>query len=142
MSNCDKGKCGSLCNAACDVEAFKRAHNQPLPDKLFTPDLKRMNLLYDLMLEEFVEVTNSIYLEDGSYKLDHVELADGLADLVYVTLGMALEAGIDLDAVWQEVHSSNMRKIGPDGKFITDERGKIEKPEGWVGPDIKKAIGL
>lgn len=38
-----------------------------------------------------------------------------------------------------EVHEANMRKRGPNG-FIHREDGKILKPEGWVGPDLKKII--
>ena len=41
---------------------------------------------------------------------DLVGAADALGDLVYVVYGTALHFGIDLDAVVQEIHRSNMTK--------------------------------
>lgn len=123
-----------------DVTAFKKAHDQPLPEGLYTPSEKRVNLLYDLILEEFVEVTNAIYQEDGTQKVNHAELAKELADVVYVTVGMAIEFGIPLDKVWDEVQRSNMSKIGPDGKFVTRADGKILKGPDYKAPDIEGCL--
>lgn len=39
-----------------------------------------------------------------------------------------------------EVTRSNLDKI-VDGKVIKNEAGKIQKPEGWVGPDIVGVLG-
>ncbi len=45
---------------------------------------------------------------------DMVEVADGLADILYFVVGQAVRAGIDIDAVFAEVHRSNMtKKSGP-----------------------------
>ena|SRR5579875_1605470 len=50
---------------------------------------------------------------------DAVAVAVALADLTYVVYGTALHFGIDLDAVLQEVHRSNMTKTpAGDGKAI------------------------
>ena len=72
---------------------------------------------------------------------DLVEVADGLADMVWVIMGMCNSIGIDFDKIWEEVKSSNMSKF-VDGKFIKNEAGKIMKPETYFKPDIKKALGL
>ena len=129
-----------------DIAAFKAAHDRALPDKLEIPDAKRTELLAKLIREEFRETMLAIYpfwdtsKEASPIAVDPVALADGLTDLVYVAVGMALECGLPLDKVWDEVHSSNMRKIGPDGNFVTREDGKILKPAGWVGPDIEGCL--
>lgn len=123
-----------------EVAQFKEAHGHKLPDKLHTPDEKRLDLLTDLIIEECTEVMDAIYDDDGNLKINHVELAKELADLVYVTVGLAVECGIPLDKVWDEVHASNMAKIGPDGKFVVREDGKILKPEGWQKPDIEGCL--
>lgn len=65
---------------------------------------------------------------------DLVEVADGLADLLYVVFGTAISFGIPIDQIFEVVHKSNMAKLGPDGKPITDKGGKSMKPAGWVGP--------
>lgn len=47
-----------------------------------------------------------------------------------------------LEICFNEVHNANMRKKDPTtNKFIIRESdGKVIKPKGWVGPDIKRAI--
>ncbi len=45
------------------------------------------------------------------------EIAQKLADLVYVAYGTALVAyGIDLDAVIEQVHRADMSKLGDEGQ--------------------------
>jgi predicted HAD superfamily Cof-like phosphohydrolase len=79
-----------------------------------------------LILEEFAELARA------QAKGDVVEFADGLADLAWVVLGTAVEAGIPLNEVWAEVRRSNMAKVG--GRL--DESGKLLKPAGWSPPDV------
>ena len=92
-------------------------------------------LYMNLIEEEFNETLNA-FIED-----DLVEVADGLADMVWVIMGMCNSAGIDFDKIWEEVKSSNMSKF-VDGKFIKNDAGKIMKPETYFKPNIKKALGL
>ena len=92
-------------------------------------------LYMNLIEEEFNETLNA-FIED-----DLVEVADGLADMVWVIMGMCNSAGIDFDKIWKEVKSSNMSKF-VDGKFIKNDAGKIKKPETYFKPNIKKALGL
>jgi predicted HAD superfamily Cof-like phosphohydrolase len=73
---------------------------------------------------------------EGGRREALAEVADGLADLIYVAVGAALELGIPLAAVWDEVHTANMRKT--TGEKRAD--GKQMKPAGWVGPDVMGAV--
>ena len=57
---------------------------------------------------------------------------DGIADLVYVALGLANAVGVDLDPIFAAVHQANMAKLGGQKR----EDGKQMKPEGWAPPDI------
>lgn len=61
------------------------------------------------------------------------EVADGLTDLIVVTIRAALIWGIDLRPVWNEVHRSNMLKEGGE----TRADSKVMKPEGWLPPDVE-----
>jgi hypothetical protein len=65
---------------------------------------------------------------------DIVEIADALADIVYVAVGIAISSGIPFDAVFREVHRSNMTKFigGP----VTNTDGKIVKGPHYEPPDI------
>ncbi len=65
---------------------------------------------------------------------DRLEMIDALCDLLYVTVGAAVEMGIDLAPFFDEVHASNMRKAG--GPMRAD--GKHLKPPGWTPPDLQR----
>jgi predicted HAD superfamily Cof-like phosphohydrolase len=82
-----------------------------------------------LIEEEVTELREAI--EAG----DIVEVADALADILYVTFGAFAAFGIDPADVHREVHRSNMAKL-VDGKVIRRGDGKVLKPEGWTPPDI------
>lgn len=69
-------------------------------------------------------------------KFDLLDFIDGLCDLTYVTMGGAVNADINLERHFEEVHQANMRKLA--GPKRAD--GKQLKPEGWVGPDHQKVL--
>lgn len=46
----------------------------------------------------------------------------------------------DLNAVFVEIHNSNMSKLGADGKPIYREDGKILKGENYFKPNIEKVL--
>ena len=93
------------------------------------------NLYMNLISEEYQETLAAFKSNDM------IEVADGLADMVWVIMGMCNSCGINFDSVWQEVKASNMSKF-PDGKAIKNEHGKIMKPESYFKPNIKKVLGL
>jgi len=80
-------------------------------------------------------------LLEFSDKRDGAEAADALGDLVYVIYGMALEMGYDLRAVIQEIHGSNMTKLGEDGQPIYREDGKVLKGPNYMKPNVPAALG-
>lgn len=71
---------------------------------------------------------------------DLVKLADGLADLLYVTLGCAAALGIDVEPLFDEVHRSNMTK-----DLKTDRDNMHPKGPNYQPPQLEpilKAQGL
>ena len=87
-----------------------------------------------LLAEEHREVQEA--LEQG----DRLQIAQELADLLYVAYGTALVYGIDLDAALAEVHRANMSKLGEDGKPTLREDGKVLKGPNFKPPDMRLAI--
>ena len=87
-----------------------------------TPSRKKMHVQEH---QELVEALDSGVLAD---------IAQELADVVYLAYGTAYSLGIPLDLVIAEVHRANMRKIGPSGPILKD--GKVQKPSGWQPPDV------
>jgi predicted HAD superfamily Cof-like phosphohydrolase len=118
------------------VDEFHAAFNLPRAETPLLPDISTRELRKALLREEFEE-----YLAAEADD-DIVEVADALADIIYIACGTAVAYGIPLDMVFAEVHRSNMDKLGPDGKPIYREDGKVLKPAGWQPPDILKALGI
>ena len=116
-----------------DVKDFHQAFGQRIGEKPELPDRKERTLREKLLEEEFNEYMRA-ELND-----DLVEIADALADIIYIACGTAVSYGIPLDDVFAEVHRSNMAKL-VDGKVIRREDGKVQKPEGWTAPDIKGVL--
>ncbi|MFS0884935.1 hypothetical protein [Aeromicrobium sp. 179-A 4D2 NHS] len=67
-------------------------------------------------------------------------VADTLEQIVDLCLCAGARFGFDMDALFTEVHRSNMAKVGPDGQVIRREDGKVLKPEGWTAPDIESVL--
>ena len=117
-----------------DVAAFMTAGEQTINGQL-SLEGDQANLYMNLISEEYQETLAAFKSKDM------IEVADGLADMVWVIMGMCNSCGVDFDSVWQEVKASNMSKF-PDGKAIKNEHGKIMKPESYFKPNIKKVLGL
>jgi predicted HAD superfamily Cof-like phosphohydrolase len=66
-------------------------------------------------------------------------LAKELADLLYVVYGTADLLEIPLEAVFAEVHRSNMSKV-VNGQVIRREDGKILKPDTYREADVHGAL--
>lgn len=118
------------------VGEFHEAFGLPDLDTPSIPHVSEIWLRQGLIDEEVEE------LREANLNRDIVEVADALADIIYVACGTALVYGIDLEAVFEEVHRSNMAKLGPDGQPIYRGDGKVLKPEGWTPPAIARALGL
>lgn len=116
-----------------DVKKFQIAFGQNVGNRPSLPDQNERDLRIKLLKEEYEE-----YLE-AEKDNDLVEIADALADIIYIVCGTAVSYGIPLNEVFDEVQRSNMAKL-VDGKPIRREDGKILKPEGWTPPDIAGII--
>jgi len=98
------------------------------------PNEKTVQLRYELIKEELEELNQAI--KDKDIK----EVADALTDILYVTYGAGHAFGIDLDKCFNEVQLSNMSKLGPDGKPIYNENGKVMKGPNYFKPDLDKFL--
>ena len=101
-----------------------------LPIKL--PQVSRLRV--ELIEEELQELRKA--LEDN----DVIEVADALTDLLYVVYGSGHAFGIDLDQCFEEVHSSNMSKLGEDGQPIFREDGKVLKGPNYFKPMLQEVL--
>lgn len=100
-----------------------------------TLDIPVRKMRVALVLEEAEEY------QEAEANNDFPEIADALADLVYVAYGAAIEHGIDLDDVLLEVQRSNMSKLHHEtGMPIYREDGKVLKGQNFTPPDITSVL--
>lgn len=86
-----------------------------------------------LLEEELGEYRKAV--RDG----DLIGVADALTDLMYVLLGTYVSHGMQdyADALFAEVHRSNMSKFADSGEIVHREDGKVLKPGSFFPPDIE-----
>lgn len=90
-----------------------------------------------LISEELSELTEAMTQKDL------VACLDALTDLQYVLDGTYAALGFDealKRAAFDEVHRSNMSKLGPDGKPILSEGGRVIKGPNYSPPDLKSLV--
>ena len=112
------------------VGDFMEAFGQEVLEIPTLPDFNLAELRLDLINEEVQE------LKDGIDKGSMLEIADALTDILYVVYGAGHAFGIDLDECFFEVHRSNMTKLGPNGRPLYRDDGKILKGANYSEPDL------
>jgi predicted HAD superfamily Cof-like phosphohydrolase len=98
------------------VEEFHRKFDILAQTRPGIPIGSTKELRTRLIQEEFDELKEALDQEDL------VAIAKEMADLLYVVYGTAVSYGIDMEPVFQEVHRSNLSKVGgykrEDGKWV------------------------
>ncbi|WP_298996866.1 hypothetical protein [uncultured Desulfovibrio sp.] len=127
------------------VARFMKAMSQPVCQDF--DDMPGIDLGIDLIKEELeeleVEAANlRAYWWEGVAPSEVIKerFTKELADLLYVTYWLAARIGIDLDAAFRLVHQSNMSKLGPDGKPVKREDGKVLKGPNYKAPDLTHIV--
>lgn len=144
------------------VREFHESFGMPVNEMGTNVSADRVKLRLDLIVEELDELFEAtlniprgtvsdliwntlkergedepVSVNNGSVAIfSTVGTADALVDLLYVIYGACLEFGINADAVFDEVHKSNMSKLGADGKPIYREDGKVLKGPNFFEPNI------
>ena len=74
---------------------------------------------------------------------DHEEIMDGGIDSLIVIMGMLLSyypVGCILECAAEVTRANNDKFNGKHGPTIFDGQGKMLKPEGWVGPQLRPIL--
>ena len=119
------------------VKKFHSAFGLGINDKPVADLGEAKNLLrFNLMKEE-----NEEYLEAANNN-DLTEVADALGDMLYILCGTIIEHGMQhkIEEVFDEIQSSNMSKLGADGKPIYREDGKVLKGPNYFKPEISRIL--
>ena len=116
------------------VKTFMETFGQEVKNKPSFSTDKINSLRYDLIKAKLEE------LKEAMENKDLLEVSDALTDILYVTYGAGHAFGIDLDKCFEEVQSSNLSKLGEDGKPIYNESGKVMKGPKYFKPDLTKFV--
>lgn len=100
------------------------------------PESQPPETKYNILLEELDE-----YLA-AALDNDTVEIADAIGDILYITFGLITKHGLEdkIEAIFDEIHASNMSKLDENGKPIRREDGKILKGSAYFKPNIAKYL--
>jgi predicted HAD superfamily Cof-like phosphohydrolase len=140
------------------VEEFMRLAKQEVPEEPTLPPRNIRLLRAKLILEEALETIRGLgfniavgeseivgksdfqylidFLENGKESLE--EIADGCADVSFVTIGCLSSCGLKDQPILEAVDQNNLEKFGPGHSW--NEDGKLIKPPGHKPPDTKKLI--
>lgn len=124
---------------------MRRAGQYSGQDKPGVPSEQARMLRIELIREELVEfayasgydISFSRTVQD-TVRPNMVEVADALADLLYVVYGACVTWGIKIDPIFGAVHHANMDKFREGG--YQREDGKWIKPPDWEPPDIEAIL--
>lgn len=115
------------------VRDFYEKYQRPVRDEP-TLGLPRSEVerLRDLLEEEVSELLKAMESDDIE------KVADGIADVVYVVLGAALQYGVDANRAILAVHESNMTREAPSGRRTRSD--KVPRGTNYVPPDMESVI--
>ena len=116
------------------VREFHRQFGVDAPSRPVMPAHEVQVLREKLIAEELGEFI------EANQRGSIVDVADAIADILYVTFGAAVAYGIDMESIFEEVHRSNMSKIGKDGKINKRADGKVIKPPTYSPADVKGVL--
>ena len=117
------------------VKEWHEAFDVPVVDAPSIPK-ERAQMRLAILEEEVGELRAAV--EVG----DLIEVLDALCDIQYVLDGTFLEFGlhgVKQDAM-EEVHASNMSKLGADGRPVLREDGKVLKGPDFRQPDLARIL--
>lgn len=148
-------------------EFTSRGGQVKLPRTPRVMNRKEFNFLTKMIMDELIEMARTVVGPDDespkhvvqkcldvadprefkAYNNDVeaiAEQADGMVDIYYYMADAAAKLGMDLDDVFDEVHSANMRKRFDDGTFHTipdgPSAGKVIKPPGFEEANVIKVV--
>lgn len=119
------------------VQEFHETYGLPVHDDVNLSCEQTKQLRINLLQEELDELKEALANDDPQ------ETLDALIDLQYVLDGAFLSFGLQAvkELAFDEVHRSNMSKLGEDGKPIRREGdGKVMKGPNYFAPDLGKFI--
>ncbi len=118
------------------VEELHKVFTLPVRKIPSTIPKKEYSFRYELIKEELEE-----YLESCNNN-NIIGISDALGDILYALYGTVVQHGLQdkIKEIFDEIHASNMSKLGENGKPLLRKDGKIIKGSHYFKPNIDKII--
>lgn len=110
------------------VKLFHLKAGQPIAEDIKMLEEDRVKIRINWIQEEIEELSQA----ENIY-----EQVDATIDILYYLLGIVVEMGIPVDELFQIVHDANMKKLEMGEIKKREVDSKIEKPNGWIHPDVE-----
>lgn len=112
------------------VTQFRKAFNLPLNRGYNFENC----VLHERLIQE--------ELDEMKMSTNVIDISDAIIDQMYLLFGYAIDLGIadKLEAMFDEVHASNMSKLDADGNPIYREDGKVLKSDLYFKPNLKAIL--
>lgn len=135
-----------------DIRDFMEAAGQTVSYKPSQLSIQDAELRARLILEEALETCHAlgvavtlgeqeVTFEDLSfesvYPTHTLKLVDGCCDVIVVTLGTLVSAGIPDIPFMDEVNQNNLTKVKPVCKIVN---GKVQKPDNYQPPKLSDIL--
>lgn len=114
-----------------DVLNFHTAFDLTIHDHPQIPSVPDVQLRAIITRDEFEKEYLPALLSG-----DIERIAEDGVDMIYFIIGTFITYGINPQPIWDAVQAANMAKLPLNGIPIKDQWGKVQKPIGWVRPDI------
>lgn len=116
---------------------FKPVSDLPEWEKMLRAQLI-IEEVYELCEALGIEVLGKPNLRTDTRAVDPVKALDALTDILYVVFGTYHTLGLACAArdAFEEVHLSNMSKLGEDGRPYKNAAGKVMKGPNYFPPNL------
>lgn len=111
------------------LKEFHKKYGHKINDSPSLISIPYENLRRKLIAEEIDELATAMNTNNL------IDIADALADVLYVVFGTAVTYGIPIDEIFVEVHRSNMTKSTEKNEY-----GKTIKGNSWEPPRIREIL--
>lgn len=117
------------------INEFHQMFKLPAPDKPVPPDLIRLKLFREMLLDEISEAEDiEASVKRGADVTATVQLSDWLGDIIVYCASEMRRHGIPIEEVLMLIFNSNLSKLGADGEPIV-ENGKVQKGPNYWKPE-------
>lgn len=128
------------------VDEFMKVFGQPTMQGWDDP--VGLQLGMNLIREEYEELEEASQAvikayhapRDCNHQLIREHFVKELGDLLFVVYWTARKIGVDVDSALFSIWQSNLSKLGPDGKPLYRNDGKVLKGPNYFEPNMKPIV--